>query len=181
RGAPRLEGHEGGVNGLAFSPDGRRLVSRSWERAVRVWDAASGTCLQLIQGSTDVAALARGAGAGGWRAVNRGSETILEGPAGTAVAWFPLATQDIGTHPSGRAWAGYVADYLALFALGGGGLPCPRGGPAVREGAAHRPHRSRGGACPTTAQAPGGRRSNETVPIRLAHGLPVAVAPSGGR
>ncbi|MFO0748903.1 MAG: hypothetical protein U1F43_25040 [Myxococcota bacterium] len=41
--APRvLAGHQGAVTALAFARDGRRLVSGSDDRTVRVWDVASG-------------------------------------------------------------------------------------------------------------------------------------------
>jgi WD40 repeat protein len=33
-----LSGHSGAVTGVAFSPDGRRLVSSGWKK-VKVWDA----------------------------------------------------------------------------------------------------------------------------------------------
>jgi serine/threonine protein kinase/WD40 repeat protein/tetratricopeptide (TPR) repeat protein len=45
-----LEGHRGGVAGLAFSPDGKTLVSVSKDRTVRVWDAASGSLLRHWSG-----------------------------------------------------------------------------------------------------------------------------------
>ena len=40
-----LEGHEGTVNSVSFSPDGKRIVSGSNDRTVRVWDAVSGQCV----------------------------------------------------------------------------------------------------------------------------------------
>ena len=37
-----LEGHEGGVNSVAFSADGTRIVSGSFDKTIRVWDAGTG-------------------------------------------------------------------------------------------------------------------------------------------
>ena len=37
-----LLGHTGGINTLAFSQDGRLLMSKSWDRTVRVWDVQTG-------------------------------------------------------------------------------------------------------------------------------------------
>lgn len=37
-GKAAFEGHEGNVNALAFTPDGRRLVTGSADKTVRVWE-----------------------------------------------------------------------------------------------------------------------------------------------
>ena len=37
-----LEGHEGGVNSVAYSPNGAQIVSGSYDNTVRVWDAGAG-------------------------------------------------------------------------------------------------------------------------------------------
>jgi WD40 repeat protein len=38
-----LRGHERGVSSAAFSPEGRRILTVSWDRTARLWDAATGT------------------------------------------------------------------------------------------------------------------------------------------
>jgi WD40 repeat protein len=38
----RYEGHDGWVTVVAFSPDGSRIVSGSWDKTVRVWNTKSG-------------------------------------------------------------------------------------------------------------------------------------------
>jgi WD40 repeat protein len=47
-----FEGHSGGVNGVAFSPDGKRAASADG-RAVRLWDLATGKQLASTQGHDD--------------------------------------------------------------------------------------------------------------------------------
>ena len=43
---------------MAFDREGRRIVSGSRDNTVRVWDAATGACLEVIEGFGDVAAIA---------------------------------------------------------------------------------------------------------------------------
>jgi WD40 repeat protein len=128
-----LRGHECAVRSVSWAPDGRRLVcgapdgrrlaSRSEDWTVRVWDADSGDCLEVIQGQDDVAAIAKGLGGTGefpWRALSRRDETVIE-PAvgGEPIAWFPAQLDHITTHPSGRVWAGKVENHLYIIQLEG--------------------------------------------------------------
>jgi WD40 repeat protein len=44
-----LEGHSDSVTSVAFSPDGKQVVSGSHDRTVRLWDAETGAARQMPQ------------------------------------------------------------------------------------------------------------------------------------
>jgi WD40 repeat protein len=46
-------GHSGRVTSVAFSPDGKQVVSGSWDKTVRLWDAATGAPQQTLEGHSD--------------------------------------------------------------------------------------------------------------------------------
>jgi len=45
-----LRGHSGPVNSVAFSPDGKRLATASYDQTAKVWDAESGQELLTLRG-----------------------------------------------------------------------------------------------------------------------------------
>jgi WD40 repeat protein len=45
-----LSGHNGWVTSAAFSPNGDRIVSGSFDLTARIWDAKSGNCLKSLEG-----------------------------------------------------------------------------------------------------------------------------------
>ncbi|KAL5330128.1 hypothetical protein ACEPPN_003653 [Leptodophora sp. 'Broadleaf-Isolate-01'] len=47
-----LEGHTGLVSSVAFSSDGKQVVSGSEDKTVRLWDVATGAPLQTLEGHT---------------------------------------------------------------------------------------------------------------------------------
>jgi WD40 repeat protein len=53
-GAPlqRVEGHSEYVRSVAFSPDGKRVVSGLDDNTVRLWDTVMGALLQVLEGHT---------------------------------------------------------------------------------------------------------------------------------
>lgn len=70
---PRLRGHQGGVTGLAFTPNNGLLISSSQDGTLGLWDTSAGTLAARLHGHTDgvldVAASPDGrtlVSAGGW-------------------------------------------------------------------------------------------------------------------
>jgi RNA polymerase sigma factor (sigma-70 family) len=49
----RLEGHQDRVTAVAFTPDGRRIVSGSHDRTVRLWEVDSGKEVRQFEGHRD--------------------------------------------------------------------------------------------------------------------------------
>jgi len=49
-----LKGHENVISGLAFSPDGSRLISGSGDYTARIWDVGTQETVHVLNGHTDV-------------------------------------------------------------------------------------------------------------------------------
>ena len=45
-----FEGHSSGLRSLAWSHDGRKLVSGSYDKTAKLWDVSTGTCLYTLSG-----------------------------------------------------------------------------------------------------------------------------------
>ncbi len=45
-----LRGHADAVTSVAFSPDGARLATGSWDYTVKLWDAATGKEITTLRG-----------------------------------------------------------------------------------------------------------------------------------
>lgn len=92
-----------GCFGLAWSPDGRSIASGSYDRTVRIWDAASGECLRTLNGHTQGVDAVAWSPDGSlfasasldmtvrlWDAATWEPRRVLQGQAGIAdVAWSP--------------------------------------------------------------------------------------------
>ena len=86
---------------------------------MRVWDAETLECVEVISGSGDVGAIAAGASSGlAWRAIGRDQEIVIEPTdGGEPVAWFSIPLFLITTHPNGRTWAGAAGNHVDIFTL----------------------------------------------------------------
>lgn len=74
-----LDGHTQWVAAIVFSPDGRRILTVSYDGSSRVWDAATGTLQFLLPGAAD------GVGVGGWSPDGR--RIVIGARDGTVQVW----------------------------------------------------------------------------------------------
>ena len=49
-----LAGHEDAVYSAAFSPDGQRIVTASWDQTARIWEAETGRQLHTLAGHEEL-------------------------------------------------------------------------------------------------------------------------------
>jgi len=47
-----LKGHTAEITSAAYSPDGKRIVSASFDKSLRIWEAVSGQELLTLKGHT---------------------------------------------------------------------------------------------------------------------------------
>jgi WD40 repeat protein len=92
-----VKGHSGWVTGVAFTSDGRRLVSGSWDQTVKMWDVPSGAELSSVDNKDkqnkgkEVEALAFSRD-GHWLAAENSGDNVTLWDAGTGAQIRTLAT-----------------------------------------------------------------------------------------
>src|SRR5262249_15256070 len=74
----RFEGHTERVSGVAFTPDGRHLLTRSWDHTLRLWDVDTGREVRRFEPAGVVRALALSAD-GRWALSGGGLQEMRDG------------------------------------------------------------------------------------------------------
>jgi len=105
-----MTGHQGTVMSLAFSPDGKRIVTGSVDRTVRLWDFSSGKPFgQPMHGH------------GNWVlrvAFSPDGRSVASSSGDTTVRWWPAAVSDddlcnkLTSNMSHKQWNEWVSDRL---------------------------------------------------------------------
>ncbi|KAJ1477020.1 WD40-repeat-containing domain protein, partial [Baffinella frigidus] len=72
-----LAGHSDAVNAVAYSPDGKRIISGSSDHTIRIWDAFSGADLHVLTGHTDKVRALAICGVEGATLVSGGHDRVL--------------------------------------------------------------------------------------------------------
>ena len=85
---------------MAFSPDGKRIVSGSWDKTVKVWDAATGQETLTLKGHT---------GAVTSVAFSPDGKRIASGSEDKTVKVWDAATRPGDPHPQGAHERGHAA------------------------------------------------------------------------
>jgi WD40 repeat protein len=106
--ARTLKGHSGWVTTMAFSPDGQRLATGSWDRTVKIWEVSTGEQLSTIEKKNkEIQALAFSRD-GRWLATENSSNTVTLLDAATGQEVRALAS-DKPLGPLGSNWVYSIA------------------------------------------------------------------------
>ena len=89
-----LKSHAGWVTGVAFSSDGRRLASGSWDQTVKFWDVPTGQELSAVGGKMKEVQAVAFSRDGHWLAAENSSDTVT--------VWDATTGQEIHTLPSNK-------------------------------------------------------------------------------
>ena len=100
-----LRGHGSVVGSVAFSPDGTRIVTGSWDKTARIWDAAAGSEVKTLRGHSEAV---------NWAAYSPDGKRILTASSdGTARLWDAATGAEAGVlrgHEGAVAAAGFSPD-----------------------------------------------------------------------
>jgi WD40 repeat protein len=102
-----LRGHTAPVWSVAFSPDGRRLASGSWDNTIKLWDVETGQEVRTLRGHTG----------GVWSmAFSPDGRLLASGSVGGTVKLWDVgvATKDFSSPPEVRTLRGHSGGVLSV-------------------------------------------------------------------
>jgi serine/threonine-protein kinase len=123
----RFVGHQRNVTAAAFAPNGKRMVSASWDGTLRIWDVATGAPLHRLDGHTKVVTCCAFSPDGKWILSGSADQTIRMWNAATGYQLLRLdmetAVTGVAFLPDGRhALVAEEAQQVTLWNLDSGKL-----------------------------------------------------------
>jgi len=103
-----LQGHSGWVTGLAFTPDGRRLVSGSWDQTVKMWDVSTGLPAGMVSNNIHYVQALASSRDGRWIAAENSADSVTIWDTATGQPVHTLPT-DRKVHGAGNNWVYSIA------------------------------------------------------------------------
>jgi serine/threonine protein kinase len=106
-------GHSGGIENVAFTPDGLRLITASQDKTARVWDVATGRQLLALTGHSDAVR--------GLAALPDNRRAVTAGWDGTVRMWDLNTGEELGQfigHTGAVWWAACDSDGKRLLTAG---------------------------------------------------------------
>jgi WD40 repeat protein/serine/threonine protein kinase len=125
-GVPPLElrGHAKMVTSVAFSPDGTRIVTSSWDETAKVWDAETGMILLYLKAYNNRVRASAAFSPDGTRIVTSGASNYPE--PGQAKVWDARTGRhllDLKGHATDVASAAFSPNGTRIVTFGGGQYP----------------------------------------------------------
>ena len=114
-----LRGHTGPINGIAMTPDGKRLATCSWDRTIKFWDPRSDAEATHLPGRCEIGAFAAAFRPDGRQVafVHENVVSLLSGVVKEVTVWNPeagKATHVLYGHTDGARRVAYSADGKVL-------------------------------------------------------------------
>ena len=103
-----LQGHSGWVTGLAFTPDGRRLVSGSWDQTVKMWDVSTGLPAGTVSNNIHYVQALASSRDGRWIAAENSADSVTIWDTATGQPVHTLPT-DKKVRGAGNNWVYSIA------------------------------------------------------------------------
>jgi WD40 repeat protein/serine/threonine protein kinase len=106
-----LKGHTGQINSVAFSPDGKRLASASYDHTTKVWDAQTGHELLSLKGGGNTVAFSPDGKRLAGEFKKEGAVKVWDAQSGQILLSLKDASDGVAFSPDGKRLASISEDH----------------------------------------------------------------------